>query len=115
MCYALELEPDDEVIVPTFTIIACVNAVIRAGAKPVLVDCDIKTFNSISGTNRLVTPKTKAIMCQRWTSCRLRPHSKFSSEDGIKVIEDAAEVIGLNYKDKPCGSIGYMSTVSFLS
>ena len=37
---ALDLKPEDEVIVPTFTIIACVNAVIRAGAKPVLVDCD---------------------------------------------------------------------------
>ena len=43
---ALELEPGDEVIVPTFTIIACVTAVLRSGATPVLVDCDPQTFNA---------------------------------------------------------------------
>ena len=61
--YALDLNPEDEVIVPTFTIIACVNAVIRAGAKPVLVDCDPTTFNSTSEQiEAAITDKTKAIM-----------------------------------------------------
>lgn len=113
---ALELEPDDEVIVPTFTIIACVNAVIRAGAKPVLVDCDIKTFNSTpEQIEAAVTPKTKAIMLVHIYGLPVDcdPILSLAQKHGIKVIEDAAEVIGLNYKDKPCGSIGDMSTVSF--
>ena len=113
---ALNLDPDDEVIVPTFTIIACVNAVIRAGAKPVLVDCDSKTFNSTpEQIEAAITPRTKAIMLVHIYGLPVDcdPILNLAQKYGIKVIEDAAEVIGQNYKDRPCGSIGDMSTVSF--
>ena len=113
---ALDLNPEDEVIVPTFTIIACVNAVIRAGAKPVLVDCDPTTFNSTSEQiEAAITDKTKAIMLVHLYGLPIDadPILKIAKNRGIKVIEDAAEVIGLDYKTKPCGSIGDISTVSF--
>ena len=112
----LDLEPEDEVIVPTFTIIACVNAVIRAGAKPVLVDCDPETFNSTpEQIESAITEKTKAIMLVHIYGLPVDsdPVLQMAKKRGIKVIEDAAEVIGLDYKDRPCGSLGDLSTVSF--
>jgi perosamine synthetase len=113
---ALDLKPEDEVIVPTFTIIACVNAVIRAGAKPVLVDCDPETFNSTpEQIKSAITDKTKAIMLVHIYGLPVDadPVLQIAEKRGIKVIEDAAEVIGLNYKDRPCGSLGDLSTFSF--
>ena len=113
---SLELESEDEVIVPTFTIIACVNAVIRAGAKPVLVDCDPLTFNStLDQIKNAVTENTKAIMLVHiyGLPVEIGPILQFAKEKKLKVIEDAAEVIGLDYKDHPCGSFGEISTVSF--
>jgi perosamine synthetase len=112
----LELEPEDEVIVPTFTIIACVNAVIRAGAKPVLVDCDPETFNSTpEQIESAITDNTKAIMLVHIYGLPVDsdPILEMAKKRGIKIIEDAAEVIGLDYKDRPCGSLGDLSTVSF--
>ena len=108
----LDLEPEDEVIVPTFTIIACVNAVIRAGAKPVLVDCDPETFNSTpEQIESAITEKTKAIMLVHIYGLPVDsdPVLQMAKKRGIKVIEDAAEVIGLDYKDRPCGSLGDLS------
>lgn len=113
---ALDLKPEDEVIVPTFTIIACVNAVIRAGAKPVLVDCDSETFNSTPDQiESAITDKTKAIMLVHIYGLPVDsdPILQMAKKRGIKVIEDAAEVIGLDYKDRPCGSLGDLSTFSF--
>ena len=113
---ALNLESGDEVIVPTFTIIACVNAVIRAGAKPVLVDCDPETFNSTpEQIQSAITENTKAIMLVHiyGLPVDVDPILEIAEKKGIKIIEDAAEVIGLDYKGRPCGSIGDLSTVSF--
>ena len=60
---ALGIGKDDEVIMPTFTIISCAAAIVRAGAKPVLVDCDPLTWNmDVNQIEEKITPKTKAIM-----------------------------------------------------
>ena len=60
---ALELGPGDEIIMPTFTIISCAAAVVRAGAVPVLVDCDPVTWNmDVSQIESRLSPRTKAIM-----------------------------------------------------
>src|SRR3989344_4782308 len=62
-CAALGLKKGDEVIVPTFTMIASVNAIIFTGAKPVLVDCDKETYCiDVEKIEEKITPKTKAIM-----------------------------------------------------
>ena len=60
---ALGIGPGDEVIMPTFTIISCIGQIIRAGAKPVLVDSDPKTWNmDVKQIEAKITPQTKAIM-----------------------------------------------------
>ena len=67
---ALELKEGDEVIMPTFTIISCANAVIRVGATPVLVDSDPYTWNmDVKHIESRITPKTRAIMVAACFGC----------------------------------------------
>ena len=113
---SLDLTYGDEVIVPSFTIISCVTPIIESGATPVLVDCAVETFNSdpeqiISA----ITPKTKAIMLVHIYGLPVNagPVLEFARERGIKIIEDAAEAIGQHYYERPCGSLGDISTFSF--
>ena len=115
---SLNIGPGDEVILPTFTIISCAAAIIRSGATPVLVDCDPSTFN----TNpeeiiAAVTKKTVAIMIVHiyGLPVDLDPILKLAKENKIFIIEDAAELIGAEYKGKICGSFGDISTFSFYS
>ena len=113
---ALDLSPGDEVIVPTFTIISCVTPIIENGGVPVLVDCDSRTFNSTpEQIISAITAKTKAIILVHIYGLPVDadPILAIAKENGIKVIEDAAEAIGLDYKDRPCGSLGEISIFSF--
>lgn len=115
---ALNIGIGDEVILPTFTIISCLLQIKRSGATPILVDSDPLTWNmDVSKIEAKITPRTKAIMvvhiyglpvdmslvvdlCQRYN---------------LKLIEDAAEMIGQTYNGRQCGSFGDVSTVSFYS
>jgi len=113
---ALGLQPGDEVIMPTFTIISCVTAILRANAVPVPVDCDAGTWNSTAqAVLAAVTPKTRAIMVVHiyGLPVDMDPILAFAKERGIAVVEDAAEAHGLTYKGRPCGSFGDVSTFSF--
>lgn len=113
---ALGLQPGDEVILPTFTIISCAAAILRAGAVPVPVDCDSTTWNSTpEAVLAAVTPKTRAIMLVHIYGLPMDvdPILAFAKERGIAVVEDAAEAHGLTYKGRPCGSFGDVSTFSF--
>jgi perosamine synthetase len=113
---ALRLEPGDEVILPSFTIISCAAAVIRAGAVPVVVDSDPKTWNmDVSLIETCVTHRTKAIMVVHiyGLPCDMDPILAFARKHGLKIIEDAAEMHGQTYRGKPCGSFGDLSTFSF--
>ena len=113
---ALDLSPGDEVIIPSFTIISCVTPVIESGATPVLVDCDPETFNSTpEQIISEITPRTKAIMLVHIYGLPVDadPVLEIARERGIKIIEDAAEAIGLDYKNRTCGSLGDVSTFSF--
>jgi perosamine synthetase len=113
---ALDLSPGDEVVIPSFTIISCVTPVIESGATPVLVDCDLETFNSSpEQIISAITPRTKAIMLVHIYGLPVDadPVLEIARERGIKVIEDAAEAIGLDYKNRPCGSLGDISAFSF--
>lgn len=114
--HALGLEKDDEVILPAFTIISCASAVIRAGLKPVLADCDEKTWNiDIKKIREKITKKTKAIMPVHiyGLPVDMDPLMEIAEEFKLKIIEDSAEQIGQTYKGKPCGSFGEISTFSF--
>lgn len=113
---ALGIGPGDEVILPTFTIISCAAAIVRAGATPVVVDCDPITWNMNAGlVANKITTRTKAIMVVHiyGLPVDMDPILKLAKDYGLKIIEDAAEMHGQTYRDKPCGSFGDISTFSF--
>ncbi|MFC1843874.1 DegT/DnrJ/EryC1/StrS family aminotransferase [Thermodesulfobacteriota bacterium] len=113
---ALGIGAGDEVIMSTFTIISCASAVVRAGAVPVVVDCDSYTWNmDVSMIEKKITPKTKAIMVVHiyGLPVDMDPVLSLADKYGLKIIEDAAEAHGLTYKGKLCGSFGDISTFSF--
>ncbi|MBW2020573.1 MAG: DegT/DnrJ/EryC1/StrS family aminotransferase [Deltaproteobacteria bacterium] len=113
---ALGVGPGDEVILPTFTIISCAAAIVRAGAIPVVVDCDLQTWNmEVREIEAKITSKTKAIMVVHiyGLPVDMEPIVALSLKYGLKIIEDAAEAHGLYYKGKSCGSFGDISTFSF--
>ncbi len=113
---ALGIKKNDEVIVPNFTIISCINELINVGAKPVFIDADIKTWNmNVSDIEKKVSRKTKAIIISHiyGLPTDLAPVLKIAKINGLKVIEDGAELLGQKYYNKPIGSFGDVSTFSF--
>ncbi|MBN8490649.1 MAG: DegT/DnrJ/EryC1/StrS family aminotransferase [Burkholderiales bacterium] len=113
---ALRLGPGDEVILPTFTIISCAAAVVRAGAVPVVVDCDPHTWNmDVDQVRARIGPRTRAIMPVHLYGLPvdMDPLMQLARENGLAIIEDAAEMHGQTYKGLPCGSFGDISTFSF--
>jgi perosamine synthetase len=124
---ALRLGKGDEVIMPSYTIISCASAVIRAGATPVLVDCDPIHFNMVtSEVEAKITPRTKAIMLVHMFGhpVDMDALSSVARRHGLKIIEDAAEAHGAQYLSnrnstdaswKICGGMGDVSTFSFFA
>jgi perosamine synthetase len=113
---ALQLGPDDEVILPTFTIISCLLAVIKTGAKPILVDSDPATWNmSASEVLKKINSKTKAIMIVHIYGLPVDMHEilEVARKKNITVIEDCAELLGQKYNDNVVGSFGDIATFSF--
>jgi perosamine synthetase len=113
---SLGLEPGSEVIMPTFTIISCAAAIVRAGLIPILVDSDPVTWNiDTSKIEEKITPKTKAIMVVHiyGLPSDMDPILEIAHKHGLKIIEDAAEMHGQVYRGRPCGSFGEVSTFSF--
>src|SRR5437667_2415873 len=113
---ALEIGHRDEVILPTFTIISCAAAVVRAGAVPVLVDSDLVTWNiDVDQVEARITPRTKAIVVVHTFGLPVDtdPLLELASKYHLRIIEDAAEMHGQTYKGRPCGSFGDISTFSF--
>ena len=121
---ALELEPGDEIVMPAFTIISCAAAVVRCGCVPVLVDSDPITWNMDVDKLRSKieneleiknNKKLKAIMVVHiyGLPVDMDPVHELAERYGLKVIEDAAEMHGQNYRGRHCGSFGDLSTFSF--
>jgi perosamine synthetase len=113
---ALKLKKGSEVILPTFTIISCCNAIINAGLKPVLVDCYPDTWNmNVQDVIKKITKKTSAIMIVHiyGITVDVDPIISLARSKKLKIIEDASEVIGQRYKNNMCGSFGDVSTFSF--
>jgi perosamine synthetase len=113
---AIGIKKGDEVIMPTFTIISCAAPIVRAGAKPVLIEVDESTWNmKVEDIEAKITSRTKAIMVVHiyGLPVDMDPVLAIARKYGLKVIEDAAEVIGQTYKGKECGSLGDISTFSF--
>ena len=113
---AIGIGEDDEVIMPTFTIISCAMAVTKLGGRPVFVDSDINTWNmNVDEIERKITSKTKAILVVHLYGLPVEMEKVLELVDkyNLKIIEDAAEMHGQTYKGKPCGSFGDISTFSF--
>jgi perosamine synthetase len=118
---ALGIGHGDEVILPTFTIISCAAAIVRAGATPVVVDCDPVTWNiDPAQIERVITPRTKAIMVVHiyGLPVDMDPVVAIARRHRLRIIEDSAEQIGQTYKGKdgilrPVGSFGDIATFSF--
>lgn len=113
---ALEIGRGDEVILPTFTIISCAASIVRAGATPVVVDCDPDSWNmDVRQLEAKVTSKTKAIMVVHiyGLPVDMEPVIELAERYGLQIIEDAAEMHGQQYKGRPCGSFGALSIFSF--
>jgi len=121
---SLNLQPGDEVIMPSFTIISCALAVIYSGGVPVLVDSDPKTWcMNVDQIVAKIGPRTRAIMPVHMYGhpVDMKPLLDLAEKHGLTVIEDAAEAHGAEYKFgngtddgwKRCGSFGALSCFSF--
>lgn len=113
---ALKLGPGDEVIMPSFTIISPALSVVRAGAKPVLVDSDPMSWNmEPSKIEEKITAKTKAIIVVHiyGLPVDLNPILELCQKYNLYLIEDAAEMHGQTYNGVKCGNFGDISTFSF--
>ena len=113
---ALGIGPGDEVIVPNITFIASANAVLMAGAKPVICEVDDKTFCiDLKKAEKCINKKTKAIMPVHLygQSCDMTALKKFVKKHKIHMIEDAAQGVGVLYKDKHVGTFGDLGVLSF--
>jgi UDP-2-acetamido-2-deoxy-ribo-hexuluronate aminotransferase len=118
---ALDLQPGDEVITPSFTFIATTEVVALLKLTPIFVDVDSKTFCIDAGAiKKAITPKTKAIIPVHLygQASNMEEIMKVASEHNLYVIEDNAQAIGGDYffsdgTTKKTGAIGHISTTSF--
>lgn len=108
--------PGDEVITVPFTFVASVAAVVYAGARPVLVDIDPRSFTmDPAAIEALITPRTKAILPVHLYGqpADMNPIMEVARRHSLVVIEDAAQAHGAKYKGRPVGSIGDIACFSF--
>ena len=105
----------DEVIVPCFTFVASVEAIISVGASPVFVDIDDSLTLCVQSIKNAISPKTKAIMAVHMcgSMANLEALQKICQEHHLILIEDACQSIGATYKGKYLGTIGDAGSFSF--
>jgi len=113
---SLGLNKNDEVIMPSFTIISNAMAIVKSSAKPILVDVNLNTWNiKIEDIEKKITKKTKCLMIPHIYGLAndMDKILEITKKYNLYLIEDAAEVFGLKYKNKQCGSFGDISILSF--
>ncbi len=112
----LDIQPGDEVIVPSFTFVSSVNAFVLRGARPVFADIRSDTLNmDESKLAALITPRTRAIVVVHYAgvACEMDTILRLANQFGIAVIEDNAHGLFGTYKGKQLGTFGAMATLSF--
>lgn len=110
------LQPGDEVIMPSFTFVSTANAFVLRGAVPVFVDIRSDTCNiDENKIESAITPRTRAIVPVHYAgvACEMDTIMDIAERHHLIVIEDAAQGILSNYKGRPLGSIGHLACLSF--
>jgi dTDP-4-amino-4,6-dideoxygalactose transaminase len=110
------IEPGDEVITPLFTCTATNIPLLYIGAKPVFADVQRHSLNmDVDHVRRLVTEKTKAIVCVHYGGlpCDMSELREIAAGIGVPIIEDAAQALGGSYRGRSIGSISEFTTFSF--
>ncbi len=113
---ALDIGEGDEVILPANTFIATALAVTGVGARPVLVDCDKRTYEiNAAAVSAAVTSRTKAVIPVHLAglSADMNAVMDVAERKGLHVIEDAAQAQGALHDGRPCGGIGVIGCTSF--
>jgi dTDP-4-amino-4,6-dideoxygalactose transaminase len=108
--------PGDEVIAPSQSFFTVLNMIVKVGAIPVFVDCDLVTRNiELAEVEAAITPKTKAILPTHWPGSLVDLDQLYAlaRRRGLRVIEDAALVIGSQWRGQNVGAVGDLVTFSF--
>lgn len=111
-----DIQPGDEVIMPSYTFVSTANAVVLRGGIPVFVDIRPDTLNlDETQIKAAITPKTKAIMPVHYAGvgCEMTPIMHLADQYGLTVIEDAAQGACAYYRQRSLGSLGHMAALSF--
>lgn len=112
----LELNPGDEIIMPSYTFVSTANAFVLRGAKPVFVDIRPDTLNINENLiESAITSKTKAIVPMHYAGvgCAMESINKIAEKYNLSIVEDAAQGILASYQNRPLGSVGQMAAFSF--
>jgi dTDP-4-amino-4,6-dideoxygalactose transaminase len=112
----LDLQPGDEIIMPSFTFVSTANAFVLRGAIPVFVDVRADTFNiDESLIEAAITPRTRAICAVHYAGvgCEMDAIMAIARRHGLAVVEDAAQGIFSTYRGKPLGTFGALGALSF--
>ncbi len=112
----INIQPGDEVIMPSYTFVSTANAFVLRGAKIIFADSEKNTPNiDAEKIEELITDKTKAIVVVHYAgmACNMDKIMQIANKHKLFVIEDAAQAIESYYHGKPLGSIGHLATFSF--
>lgn len=112
----IDVQPNDEIIMPSYTFVSTANAFVLRGAKIVFVDIRPDTMNlDEAKIEAAITPKTKAIVPVHYAgvSCEMDTIMDIADRHGLYVIEDAAQGVMSEYKGRALGSIGHLAAFSF--
>ena len=112
----LDIQPGDEIIMPSYTFVSTANAFVLRGGVPVFVDIREDTLNvDESLIEAAITPKTKAIVPVHYAgvACEMDAIMAIAKKHDLAVVEDAAQGVGATYKGKPLGAIGDLGCYSF--
>lgn len=112
----LDIQPGDEIIIPSYTFVSTANAFVLRGAKIVFADSSSENPNiDVNKIEELITEKTTAIVVVHYAgiACDMDKVMQLADKYNLYVVEDAAQAIESHYKGKPLGSIGHLAAFSF--
>jgi dTDP-4-amino-4,6-dideoxygalactose transaminase len=112
----IDVQPGDEIIMPSYTFVSTANAFVLRGGIPIFVDIRVDTLNlDETKIEAAVTDRTKAIVPVHYAgvACEMDTIMKIAHKHSIQVVEDAAQGVMARYRSKPLGGIGHLGALSF--